>query len=112
MSGSEDFRVGLVGAAGRGGSFRTALAAGGARVTAVCDIRQDALAECMKQTGAAEAYADYEDIMRWLGGFKKPPRMTFLVHGEKDAANALGKRIVDQLGWKIAVPKYLEKFEL
>lgn len=58
------------------------------------------------------AHADYNDIMRWLGGFKKPPRMTFLVHGEKKAANALGERIVNELGWKIAIPKYMEKFEL
>ncbi len=58
------------------------------------------------------AHADYADLMRWLKGFTKPPRMTFLVHGEKLAAAALKERIVDELGWKVSIPKYLEKFEL
>ncbi len=58
------------------------------------------------------AHADYADIMRWLKGFTKPPRMTFLVHGEKEAATSLKERIVAELGWKVCIPKYLEKFEL
>lgn len=58
------------------------------------------------------AHADADDLMRWLGGFAKSPRITFLVHGEKEAAHALKDRIVDQLGWKVEVPKYLQKYEL
>jgi metallo-beta-lactamase family protein len=58
------------------------------------------------------AHADYEDIMRWLGGFEKPPKTTFLVHGEPDAAAALQKRIVDDLGWHVEVPKYLDTVKL
>src|SRR6185295_5686659 len=27
------------------------------------------------------AHADANEIMRWLGGFTRPPAMTFLVHG-------------------------------
>lgn len=58
------------------------------------------------------AHADYEDIMRWLGGFKKPPKTTFLVHGEKEACGSLKQRIVDELGWKVEIPKYMQKYEL
>lgn len=58
------------------------------------------------------AHADYDDIMRWLRGFEKPPKTTFLVHGEPDAAKALQERIVDDLGWKVEIPKYLDRIKL
>jgi predicted metal-dependent RNase len=35
------------------------------------------------------AHADQGEILRWLGTFKKAPRMTYIVHGEPPAANAL-----------------------
>ena len=51
-------------------------------------------------------------MMRWLGGFKRPPRTTFLVHGEVDSANALRDRIEKELGWNAVVPTYKEVVEL
>src|SRR4029077_5772232 len=35
---------------------------------------------------AYSAHADREEILRWLGGFTRPPGMTYVVHGEADAA--------------------------
>jgi len=58
------------------------------------------------------AHADWRDIMRWLKGFESPPKTTFLVHAEPDAATAMKAHIEDELGWKVAIPKYLEKAEL
>lgn len=58
------------------------------------------------------AHADYGDILRWLGGFEKPPKTTFLVHGEPDAAAALKGRIEGELGWNVVVPKYLDTVKL
>ncbi len=49
------------------------------------------------------AHADREDILRWLGGFQRPPEMTYLVHGETDAATELRGAITSRLGWKAAV---------
>lgn len=46
------------------------------------------------------AHADADEILRWLGGFERPPRETFIVHGEPDAADALRLRIKDELGWR------------
>ncbi|MFY2834619.1 MBL fold metallo-hydrolase RNA specificity domain-containing protein [Achromobacter xylosoxidans] len=46
------------------------------------------------------AHADADEILRWLGGFERPPRETFIVHGELDAADALRLRIKDELGWR------------
>lgn len=58
------------------------------------------------------AHADYADIMRWLKGFTEPPKTTFLVHGEPEAAISLKARIENDLHWKVVIPKYLEKLEL
>ncbi len=52
---------------------------------------------------AYSAHADREEIMRWLGGFRRPPGMTYIVHGEPDAAAALRDAIAGRLGWQVAV---------
>ncbi|CAB3825769.1 Ribonuclease [Achromobacter pulmonis] len=46
------------------------------------------------------AHADADEILRWLGRFERPPRETFIVHGEPGAADALRLRIKDELGWR------------
>jgi predicted dehydrogenase/RimJ/RimL family protein N-acetyltransferase len=56
-------RVGIVGAAGRGGSFADALRANGARVQAVCDVREEALEEAAHSFGAEERYTDIADML-------------------------------------------------
>lgn len=48
-------------------------------------------------------HADAEGILDWLRGFEAPPRQTFVVHGEPEAADALRMRIQDELGWRVAV---------
>jgi metallo-beta-lactamase family protein len=58
------------------------------------------------------AHADAGEIMRWLGGFKRPPRKTFVVHGEIGSATALRDRIVKELGWEVVIPTYKEIVEL
>ena len=49
------------------------------------------------------AHADRGEILRWLGGFRRPPDMTYVVHGEAAAAAALREAITTELGWKAAV---------
>ncbi|RPI21869.1 MAG: MBL fold metallo-hydrolase [Acidobacteria bacterium] len=58
------------------------------------------------------AHADYQEILCWLSNFTKPPRRTFLVHGEESACEALTRRIQDQLGWDCRIPVYGEEVEL
>ena len=50
--------------------------------------------------------------MRWLRGFKRPPRKTFVVHGEIESAAALKDLIVKELGWDVVIPAYQEVVEL
>jgi metallo-beta-lactamase family protein len=58
------------------------------------------------------AHADADEILRWLGGFKAPPRMTFITHGEAAASDALRHRIEEKLGWPCVVPDFGQKVEL
>ena len=61
---------------------------------------------------ALSAHADYNEILAWLKGFRKPPRHTFVTHGEPSAADAMRVHIQDELGWKVSVPEYLDEINL
>jgi metallo-beta-lactamase family protein len=53
-------------------------------------------------------HADSNELIAWLKNFRKPPAMTFVVHGEADASDALRLRIKDELGWNVRVPEHGE----
>jgi len=64
MTQPKTLKIGIVGAAGRGASFRAPFDAHPtAQIYAVCDIQKDALAEAARKLGAAEAYTDYEEML-------------------------------------------------
>lgn len=58
------------------------------------------------------AHADANEILRWLRGFERPPKRTFIVHGEGSASEALQRRIADELGWDCVIPKEGEEHAL
>lgn len=58
------------------------------------------------------AHADSNEIMRWLGGFRRPPSLTCLVHGEPGPMDVLKARIEKDLGWNVRTPAYQEKMEI
>lgn len=58
------------------------------------------------------AHADADELMQWLRGFKRPPKHTYVVHGEANAADTLRRRISLELGWSVSVPEYRDSVEL
>lgn len=58
------------------------------------------------------AHADADEILRWLGGFDRPPKQTFVVHGEPEASAALKARIETELGWTAVIPAQHEEHAL
>src|SRR5262249_60989617 len=54
--------------------------------------REIPVAARIERIDAMSAHADAGEIMRWLSGFSRPPRMTYLVHGEDAALQALAAR--------------------
>ena len=66
----------------------------------------------IKTVDGFSAHADQGEILRWLGTFPKPPRMTYIVHGELAAANGLADVIRQRLKWIVKIPKHGEKVTL
>jgi metallo-beta-lactamase family protein len=63
--------------------------------------------------GGFSAHADYYEVLRWLDGMQKGiPRLTFLTHGEPEAANAMAGHIKERFLWNVHVPQYGETIEL
>ena len=57
------------------------------------------------------AHADQEELLSWSGHIQKPPKLTFLIHGENDQAVALKEQLSDR-GWNVIIPDYLKSFTL
>lgn len=66
----------------------------------------------VEQVQGFSAHADYEEILRWLHGFRSPPEKVFLVHGEPESLRALEGRIQSTLGWTVDIPEYMDQEEL
>jgi metallo-beta-lactamase family protein len=64
------------------------------------------------QAHALSAHADRDEIMRWLGGFSRPPRRAFVVHGEPKSSQALQEHIHQRLGWDVSAPKTGDAYEI
>jgi metallo-beta-lactamase family protein len=58
------------------------------------------------------AHADQGELLRWISGFKQPPKSTHLVHGEPSAAEALAAQIDTQYGWEAQVAEFGGKVQL
>ena len=66
----------------------------------------------IERLDSMSAHADKSEILRWLSGFSRPPAMTYLVHGEPPALEALRGTIQTERGWPVHVATYLETVEL
>ena len=59
----------------------------------------------VERIDALSAHADAAETLRWLGGFERPPRVTYLVHGEPAAAAALADAIRARYGWSVEIAR-------
>ncbi len=59
------------------------------------------------------AHGDYSEILRWLSGFKRAPRRTFLVHGEPKAIEGMKDHIVSTYkAWQVEIPTYRQTYDV
>lgn len=58
------------------------------------------------------AHGDSNEIVQWLKTTDRPPRRTFLVHGEPEALAAMAVRLEQELKFPTYTPRYLERVEL
>lgn len=66
----------------------------------------------IKELTNMSAHADYEELLEWLGKFKKPPRRIFITHGEAEAAQTFKEKIEERFGFDVTIPDYLQTEEL
>lgn len=66
----------------------------------------------VRQLQASSAHADADELLAWMRRLPKPPRQTFITHGEPGASDALRQRIERELGWSTLVPEYRQTIEL
>jgi metallo-beta-lactamase family protein len=62
--------------------------------------------------GGLSAHADRSALLGWLAHFKRPPRQTWVVHGETMPAHSLCDAINQKPGWRAAVPALGQSVEL
>jgi metallo-beta-lactamase family protein len=60
----------------------------------------------VERIDSMSAHADAGEIMRWLSGFIRSPTMTYLVHGESVALEALAARITTEKQWPVQIAAY------
>lgn len=58
----------------------------------------------VRRIDGLSAHGDQRDLLWWLELVKDPPRKVFIVHGEKDAALAFQKLLLEQRGWVAELP--------
>jgi metallo-beta-lactamase family protein len=67
------------------------------------------------QIASLEQFSDHADtpeLLQWLRTFSRPPRVTYLVHGEPAAASALRDTMMKELRWNVQVAAYRQKVEV
>lgn len=60
----------------------------------------------IRKLDGLSAHADYAEIIEWLQASHVHPRKVFVTHGEPAAADALRRRLRDQLHWDAVVPDH------
>ena len=51
------------------------------------------------------AHADHKELMDWMSEIRNKPKRIFIVHGEKESAEALQKGIKETYGWNSEIPQ-------
>ena len=62
--------------------------------------------------GGLSAHAGQDALMGWLEGAQRKPKMTYLVHGEPEAAHMLSARIARELKWPTTLAAPATRYEI
>ena len=74
--------------------------------------RDVSVAARIEKIDSMSAHADYGEMLRWLSGFNRAPKITYLVHGEPTALDALAATITKEKQWPVHIARYMERVEL
>lgn len=58
------------------------------------------------------AHADQRELLNWLSDLKTVPEKIFIVHGEKDGAEAMQMKLKEKYGYESTIPLLSQTFKL
>ena len=58
------------------------------------------------------SHADKDELMRWVGTTRQPPRRIFVVHGEQEQSQHLAGLLAEATGAEVTVPGLKDSFTL
>jgi metallo-beta-lactamase family protein len=90
---------------------RGALLAGGAQTLRIHGQDVPINAEVVQLPGMS-AHADANELLAWIRQLSRPPRVTYITHGESGASDALRQRIERELRWRVVVPEFRDLVSL
>ncbi|MBW4033062.1 MAG: MBL fold metallo-hydrolase [Acidobacteria bacterium] len=93
------------------GGTRGAALAAGERTLRIFG-RDIPIAAEVVQLVSMSAHADADGLMRWMRTAPVAPKLTWVTHGEAEAADALRIRIQRDLGWEVRVPSPSDSVDL
>lgn len=92
------------------GGTRGATLVGGRRILRIFGRDHRIEAEVV-QLETFSGHADAEELLKWMSA-GPAPRMTYLTHGEPEAADTLRRRVSHELARNVRVPEHLETIRL
>lgn len=64
------------------------------------------------QLQSMSGHADADEMLAWMKAAAHPPRMTYITHGEIDAADRMRWRVASELSWNVRAPHHGEAIDL
>ena len=64
------------------------------------------------QLESLSGHADSDEILEWMKRSPRAPKMTYVTHGERDAADSMCSRISSGLKWNVRAPEHGETIDL
>lgn len=58
------------------------------------------------------AHADQTELLQWLSAIKNIPEQVFLIHGEPTSLDAFRRKVTDEYGWFVKIPKLFEQVQV
>lgn len=59
----------------------------------------------VEEVEGLSAHADHTELLDWLSEITNKPKKIFIIHGEKEGAEALKKGIEETYGWECEIPQ-------
>ncbi len=66
----------------------------------------------IKKIESLSAHGDQNDLLNWLSNLKQQPKQVFIIHGEKDQAEAFKHKLKEVKHWEPVIPQLNQSFEI